>query len=103
MLLSLVSLMHATFFCLFGAYKTLFTGFSLACLIAGWLSIGDMPKLEDVTVELLIELHGCPFFVGTVFLCLTAGVNIWALLLIILKFWFVSFSLRSLISSMSFE
>jgi hypothetical protein len=90
-------------FCLlFRANKILLVGFSLACLVVAWLGTRDRPKLEDFTIELLIALRGRAIFVGIVSLCLTAGINIWALLLLILKFWFVSFSLWSSISSMSF-
>jgi hypothetical protein len=78
---------------LFCANKALLAGFSIACLIVASLGTKGKPKLEDFTTLLLMELHGRPLFVGIVFLCLTAGVNIWALLLLILKFWFVSFIL----------
>jgi hypothetical protein len=93
MLLYLVSLIHATsVVVLFGANKTVLTGFSMACLIVAWLGTRGKPGILDFTVESLLEVQGRSVFVGTVFLCLTAGVNIWALLLLISKLWFATFS-----------
>jgi hypothetical protein len=77
----------------FCANKALLSGFSLAFLVLAWLSTRDKPKIEDFTIELLTEIHGRARFVGIVFLCMTAGINTWALLLLILKFWFVFFLL----------